>query len=95
MYRRGVSTPFAITLLISLFLLLGGTLSLAIDRFTPQEKRGREIYLKGTSPSGGEITALFGQADLQVPASVMPCVNCHGRDGRGRPEGGVTPSNLT
>jgi ABC-type branched-subunit amino acid transport system substrate-binding protein len=25
----------------------------------------------------------------------MPCANCHGLDGKGKPEGGVTPSNLT
>ncbi len=25
----------------------------------------------------------------------MPCANCHGLDGKGRPEGGVTPSDVT
>ena len=24
----------------------------------------------------------------------MPCANCHGLDGRGKPEGGITPTNL-
>jgi ABC-type branched-subunit amino acid transport system substrate-binding protein len=32
---------------------------------------------------------------VEVPASAVPCVGCHGRDGRGRPEGGVNPSDLT
>src|SRR6266403_1968586 len=32
---------------------------------------------------------------VRVPASVMPCAGCHGRDGRGKPEGGVTPPNIT
>ena len=25
----------------------------------------------------------------------MACANCHGFDGQGKPEGGITPSNLT
>jgi len=32
---------------------------------------------------------------VEVPASAVPCAGCHGRDGRGRPEGGVTPSDIT
>src|SRR5207245_4368783 len=28
-------------------------------------------------------------------ASVLPCASCHGHDGEGRPEGGVTPSAIT
>jgi ABC-type branched-subunit amino acid transport system substrate-binding protein len=59
-----------------------------------QEQRGRQIYRDGTSPSGGEIVALLGEAKIEVPASSVPCASCHGRDGRGRPEGGVSPSDL-
>lgn len=62
---------------------------------TPQERRGKEIFLRGTSPSGGDVTALMGEAGVEVPASALPCANCHGRDGQGKPEGGVSPSNLT
>ena len=61
---------------------------------TPQEQRGRQIYRDGTSPSGGEIVALLGDARIEVPATSVPCASCHGRDGRGRPEGGVAPSDL-
>jgi ABC-type branched-subunit amino acid transport system substrate-binding protein len=61
---------------------------------TPAEQRGRQIYLAGTSPSGGEIVAVMGDAQIEVPASSVPCASCHGRDGRGRPEGGVAPSDL-
>ena len=61
---------------------------------TPQEQRGRQIYRDGTSPSGGEIVALLGDAQIEVPAASVPCASCHGRDGRGRPEGGVSPSDL-
>lgn len=58
------------------------------------EERGRRIYREGISPSGGEIVAVMGPG-VEVPAAAMPCSGCHGRDGRGRPEGGVTPSDLT
>jgi ABC-type branched-subunit amino acid transport system substrate-binding protein len=60
-----------------------------------QIERGRKIYLEGTSPSGGEITAVMSDASVEVPASAVPCAGCHGRDGKGRPEGGVAPSDLT
>ncbi|MDT7688858.1 MAG: hypothetical protein QOE46_1617 [Acidobacteriota bacterium] len=62
---------------------------------TPRESRGRQIYLQGTSPAGREILAYIGEASLEVPGSAMACANCHGLDGKGKPEGGVTPSNLT
>lgn len=67
----------------------------AAGELTPQERRGKEIYLRGTSLSGQEITALMGDDAIEVPAAALPCASCHGPDGRGRPEGGVTPTNLT
>ncbi len=61
---------------------------------TPQEKRGKQIYLKGVSPSGKEMTALLASADVEVPASTLACAGCHGLDGQGKPEGGIRPSNI-
>ena len=66
----------------------------AKDAGTPVE-RGRQIYLTGTSPSGGEIVAVMSDAGVEVPAAAVPCAGCHGRDGKGKPEGGVAPSDLT
>jgi ABC-type branched-subunit amino acid transport system substrate-binding protein len=60
---------------------------------TPQERRGRAIYLRGESPSGKEIVALVGE--VEVPASTMTCAGCHGARGEGKTEGGVTAGNLT
>ncbi len=60
-----------------------------------QLERGKQIYNEGTSPSGGEIIAVMSDAGVEVPASAVPCGGCHGRDGKGRPEGGVTPSDVT
>src|SRR3954453_21342240 len=65
-------------------------------------ERGRRIYQEGTSPSGGAIVAGMGDGGVEraapggeVPASAVPCAGCHGRDGKGKPEGGVIPSDLT
>lgn len=92
------SSPAVRSHLLGLTALL---LTLAVPAFlwgavelTPQERRGRQIYLEGTSPSGGEITAVMGEG-VEVPAASVPCSSCHGRDGRGRPEGGVSPTDLT
>jgi ABC-type branched-subunit amino acid transport system substrate-binding protein len=64
-------------------------------QWTPQESRGRQIYLRGTSPAGGEILAYVGEASPEMPGEAMACANCHGFDGRGKPAGVVAPSNVT
>src|SRR5271165_1446203 len=56
--------------------------------------RGRMIYLSGETSSGRPITARIGDGP-PLPATTLACVQCHGADGRGRPEGGVTPSDIT
>jgi len=60
---------------------------------TPQERRGKALYLRGESSTGKEITATVGELD--VPASTMPCAGCHGLRGEGKTEGGVTAGNIT
>jgi len=60
---------------------------------TPQERRGKALYLRGESRSGKEVTAMLGEID--VPASTMSCAGCHGLRGEGKTEGGVTAGNLT
>jgi ABC-type branched-subunit amino acid transport system substrate-binding protein len=65
------------------------------EPLSSSEGRGKQIYVKGTSPSGKEIFAYLGESSLEVPGSSMPCANCHGLDGKGKPEAGVIPSNLT
>ncbi len=69
--------------------------SKAQSSLTQRESRGKRIYTQGTSPSGKELLAYLGESSLEVPGNAMPCANCHGFDGRGKPEGGVTPTNLT
>ena len=67
----------------------------AQDSLALKQSRGRQIYLQGTSQSGKDVLAYIGDASLEVPASTIPCAGCHGLDGRGKPEGGVNPSNVT
>jgi ABC-type branched-subunit amino acid transport system substrate-binding protein len=86
--------------LVILAFIIGGWRNLpesarAQTSLSARENRGKQIYLRGTSPSGKEILAYFGDSSLEVPASNVPCANCHGMNGQGKPEGGVTPSNIT
>lgn len=60
---------------------------------TESEQRGKEIYLRGTSPSGNAITGWMGE--LSVPASNLNCSGCHGMRGEGKSESGITAGNLT
>jgi ABC-type branched-subunit amino acid transport system substrate-binding protein len=60
---------------------------------TASERRGKEIYLRGTSSSGKEIKAIVG--DMDLPGSTLTCGGCHGLRGEGKTEGGVTAGNLT
>ena len=67
---------------------------IAAAAFSAPEARGREIYLHGRSSRGTAITAVVSDGGAEVPASVMPCGSCHGPNGRGKPEGGVTPARI-
>lgn len=84
------------TRIITLALLLLPVLAMAAAAPPDPQRleRGRRIYQEGASPSGSPITAVMGEG-VEVPAASLPCAGCHGRDGKGRPEGGVRPSDLT
>jgi ABC-type branched-subunit amino acid transport system substrate-binding protein len=69
--------------------------ALAQTGLTPSESRGKQIYVRGTSQSGGQILAYVGESSLEMPGASMACANCHGIDGRGKPEGSISPSDIT
>ena len=77
-----------------LLLILSGS-AYAQAPLTPQESRGKEIYLLGSSKSGKDILAYIGDSSLEVGGSLMACASCHGMAGQGKPEGGIDPSNIT
>jgi len=55
----------------------------AADDLTPAEARGKHIYTKGESTSSRIITATMSTAAAPTSASILPCIQCHGVDGRG------------
>ncbi|WP_415760087.1 cytochrome c/ABC transporter substrate-binding protein [Pseudomonas sp. LT1P18] len=81
---------------LALGLLLLGGLHFAADALplSPGESAGKRLYREGVSASGEPIMARVGAADILLPATSLPCANCHGADGLGRPEGGVRPPDL-
>jgi hypothetical protein len=58
---------------------------------TPAERRGRTLYLRGTDASGRAVPATLNGE--RTPGA-LACASCHGRDGRGRPEGGLVPADV-
>lgn len=78
--------------------LLAGSYTCARQQFaqlTAPEKRGKQIYLRGSSDSSEQITALLNEGATEVSAGLLPCAGCHGLDGQGKPEGGLVPSVIT
>jgi ABC-type branched-subunit amino acid transport system substrate-binding protein len=74
-------------------------LALAAGEPVPSERsaaitRGRQIYLDGVPVTGAPLIASVGDPAMEVPASILKCSNCHGSDGRGKAEGGITPANI-
>lgn len=69
--------------------------TLAQERLTEQERRGRSLYRRGESATGRPVTTTLGDDSMELPAATLPCANCHGADGKGKPEGGVIPTELT
>lgn len=81
------------------FVIMQGAAYLAgppqTNSLSPAEQRGQEIYLKGTSPSGSKLSAFVTSDGIEIPGSALACAGCHGRNGLGSSEAGVTPSPLT
>lgn len=81
---------------LALFSLLGCLSGLAHGiELSPVEEAGKRLYRQGLSASGADVSARIGVSATAVPASTVPCAGCHGADGRGRPEGGVRPPDIT
>jgi ABC-type branched-subunit amino acid transport system substrate-binding protein len=58
------------------------------------QARGKRIYLYGASERKTPITATLGEDANPLPGAAFPCANCHGRNGQGKPEGGIVPSDI-
>jgi ABC-type branched-subunit amino acid transport system substrate-binding protein len=85
----------AVTVLAATLLLVGPTSATQEGSgLTPQEKRGKQIYLTGSDGGRGEIMTVLGSDELEVPGSSFPCSSCHGTRGEGTKEGGIQPPPL-
>lgn len=80
---------------LCLVLLCGLSVGARGEPLSPSESAGKRLYREGLSASGEALMARVGAADILLPASAMPCANCHGADGLGRSEGGVRPPDIT
>lgn len=56
---------------------------------------GRRIFLEGRNERGEPIRVLLGAQNTALAGAAAACGNCHGADGRGQPEGGVLPPDIT
>jgi ABC-type branched-subunit amino acid transport system substrate-binding protein len=93
------SDKIKLAFVVAAFSLIAGLLpdsptrAQSATELSPQEKRGKRIYLKGES-EGGEIKAILGSDDLELSAGAFPCANCHGLKGEGSSEGGLQPPQI-
>jgi hypothetical protein len=76
-----------------MLLSLPAAAPLAAD-LTAAEERGKYIYEEGRSRSRRVIMADMQRGEL-TPGHILPCINCHGADGRGAEDYvGVAPLNV-
>lgn len=82
-------------LIFALFILVSTSMNANALPLSSSESAGKRLYREGLSASGEPIMARIGAAGMLLPATSLPCANCHGSDGLGRPEGGVRPPDLS
>jgi ABC-type branched-subunit amino acid transport system substrate-binding protein len=78
-----------------LVLLSISTIVKADETLTEDAIIGRQIYHTGSDGTKNEINAYSGLTGETVSASQFPCVNCHGQEGEGKTEGGLTIPPVT
>lgn len=82
------------TAILASCLFLFAVLTGSAQAETP-DNIGRSVYEKGVGQGGKAIKVLIGESRLEADARLFPCVNCHGSDGGGTREGGVTAPDIT
>lgn len=88
MLRSAPDQPITKLTIATLLCLLLGLFFL-----TPlQADTGQVIYQQGITESG---IAIIGNRQSQAPATLFPCINCHGERAAGSKESGVSAPNIT
>jgi ABC-type branched-subunit amino acid transport system substrate-binding protein len=83
-----------VLLLAGMVMLWPASDTIAAD-LTEAEERGKYIYETGRSRSRRVINADLGGGAPPTPGHVLPCINCHGADGRGAEDYvGIAPLNI-
>ena len=90
-----IFSPAGYIFSLLLVVMLANVTSAQSAELSEQALRGKQIYVAGESESGSPINAIVSRGGAAISASILPCVGCHGNDGKGRPEGGVVPSDIT
>jgi ABC-type branched-subunit amino acid transport system substrate-binding protein len=95
MTRQAAAAPLSgVLALVGIILLWPATNALAAD-LTAAEERGKYIYETGRSRGNRVINANLQNGDPPIPGHILPCINCHGADGRGAEDYvGVAPLNV-
>lgn len=74
--------------LLAAFALLAGPVAtpdavIVDEGLSAPEARGKHLYIEGESLSRRIITAQVQRTEAPAPAAIVPCISCHGADGRG------------
>jgi ABC-type branched-subunit amino acid transport system substrate-binding protein len=95
MTRQAAAAPLASVLaLASIILFWPASATVAAD-LTEAEERGKYLYETGRSRSRRVINADLGGGEAPTPGHILPCINCHGADGRGAEDYvGIAPLNV-
>ena len=93
--RQAAAAPLTCLLALAGIVCLYPAATTAAADLTEAEERGKYIYETGRSRSRRVINADLGGGEAPTPGYVLPCINCHGADGRGAEDYvGIAPLNV-
>ena len=81
--------------LAALLLLCAAGGAASAQPLARMEELGRRLYRDGIDVAGTPVAARVDGAAVPLRGQPVACGNCHGEDGRGRPESGVDPGDVT
>ena len=92
---RAAAAPLAIAILLLHGIVFPISVSAQESVLSEAQERGKYVYETGKSRKRRIITANLQAGAPPVPAEILPCMNCHGADGRGAEEyTEVAPLNI-
>lgn len=88
-------TAFWIKAIAASLLVLQACGPQAAADLSVSEARGKAIFFGENGSALDTATVRIGDLSTELPASSFPCASCHGRNGQGKAERGVQPSQIT